>query len=129
MPTTTRDPRSIITPDAFEVSAELVGKPLARPRDRAWALVIDGIVIGLITAVTKSFALILGVVAAVLFVRAGFRRTPVRGSVFGRAMRVSVGCLGVVIAIVTAIAWAAFGIDFDTRSSDTAISKALTAAE
>lgn len=118
MPTTTRDPRSIITPDAFDVSAELVGKPLARPRDRAWALVIDGVVIGLITAVTKSFALILGVVAAVLFVRAGFRRTPVRGSVFGRAMRVSVGCLGVFIAIVTAIAWAAFGIDFDTGDDD-----------
>ncbi|MGB1779825.1 MAG: hypothetical protein ACPHQP_09745, partial [Longimicrobiales bacterium] len=69
---THHDPRSIITPDAFEVSEDLIGMPLASPRRRAAALMIDGVVIGLITAVTKSFALILGVVAAAFFMRAGF---------------------------------------------------------
>jgi hypothetical protein len=114
MPTPThRDPRSIITPDAFEVAQALIGMPLASPRRRAAALVVDGMVIVGITALTRSFSLIVGVLAAVLFVRAGFRRTPVRGSVFGRAMRFSVGCLGVFIAIVTAALWATFGIDFD----------------
>ena len=114
-PSIQRDPRSIITPDAFEVSSALVGTPLARPRRRAAALLVDGIVIGIITAITKSFALILGVVAAVLFIRAGFQRTKVRGSVFGRAMRFSVGCLGVFIAIVTAVLWTSFGVDFSRR--------------
>lgn len=111
MATSNRDPRSIVTPDALEVSSALYGLPLASPRRRAAALAIDGVVILLITALTNSFSLILGVVAGAFFIRAGFKRTPVRGSVFGRAMRFSVGCLGVVIALGTAGAWAVFGPD------------------
>ncbi len=103
------DPRGIITPDAFEVSTALLGRPLALPRKRLAALMIDLAVVGFITLVTKSFALILGVVAAVAFIRMSFRRTQVPGSVFGRAMRLSLGCLGIVIGIVTAIIWAAVG--------------------
>lgn len=114
-----RDPRSIITPDALEVSSDLFGRPLASPRRRAAALGVDGLVIVFITALTNSFALIVGVVAAALFVRAGFKRTPVRGSVFGRAMRFSVGCLGVVIAIITTGAWALFGPNLGRDGSDT----------
>ncbi len=110
------DPRSIITPDAFEVSPELLGLPLATPARRFLALLIDLAVIGLVTAVTSSFALVLGVVAAAFFVRAGFKRTPVRGSVFGRAMRLSVGCLGMVIGLTTAIVWTAVG--FGTGGQD-----------
>ena len=107
---TPRDPRSVVTPDAFELSPDLLGLRLAPPRKRLAALFVDLVVIGIITAVTQSFALILGVVIAVLFVRAGFKRTPVRASVFDRAMRASVGCLGVLVAIATAVLWAAFGI-------------------
>jgi hypothetical protein len=55
-----RDPRSIITPDAFEVSADLIGLPLAAPKRRAVAMLIDAVVIGFITLVTKSNAMILG---------------------------------------------------------------------
>ena len=106
---TPHDPRSIVTPDAFQVSKELLGLRLAPPGKRLWALLADLLVIAILTAVTRSFALILGVVAAVLFIRAGFKRTTVRGSVFGRAMRGSVGCLGVVIGIVTAIVWVSAG--------------------
>ncbi len=105
-----RDPRSVVTPDAFDLSPELLGLRLASPGRRLAAILVDLIVIGLITAVTQSFALILGVVVAVLFIRAGFKRTPLRRSVFDRAMRFSVGCLGVFIAIVTAALWTAFGI-------------------
>ncbi len=103
MPTRPRllDPRSIITPDAFELSPDLLGMPLAPPGKRLVAILIDLAVIGLITAVTKSVPLLLGVVAAALFIREGTKRTPVRGSVFNRAMRFSVGCLGLIIAGIT----------------------------
>lgn len=115
---TPRDPRGIVTPDAFEVSSELLGMPLAAPRRRLLAWCVDLLVIGFLTLVTRSFALVLGVVAAVFFVRAGFKRTPVKGSVFGRAMRFSVGCLGLFIAAVTAIVWSSCGIDFQADSDD-----------
>lgn len=100
-----RDPRSIITPDAFEVEPDLLGRPLATPIQRLVAILIDLALIGLITLATKSFGFLLGIVAAVFFVRAGFKRTPVRGSAFNRAMRLSVGCLGLVIAMGTAVGW------------------------
>lgn len=106
---TGRDPRSIVTPDAFEVSKGLLGLKLASPRRRLAAFLVDLVVISILTAVTRSFALILGVVAAVLFVRAGFKRTPARNGVFNRAMRGSVGCLGVVIGVVTTIVWVSVG--------------------
>lgn len=108
---THRDPRNIITPDAFEVAEELLGTPLALPRKRLFALLIDLVVVGFVTLVTSSFAMVLGVVAAIFFIRAGFKRTPVKGSVFGRAMRFSVGCLGLFIGLVTASVWAIFGFD------------------
>ncbi len=111
-PNAQRDPRSIITPDAFDVSADLLGMPLAAPGRRLVAMAIDLAVIGILTLVTSSFALVLGVAAAVFFIRAGFKRTPVRGSVFGRAMRLSVGCFGLFIAVVTAALWTAYGFSF-----------------
>ncbi len=92
--------------------------PLASPRRRAAALAVDGMVIIAITALTRSLPLLLGVAAATFFIRAGFKRISVRGSVFGRAMRLSVGCLGVFIAIVTAALWTAFGPGLD-RGGDT----------
>ncbi len=114
MPTASQtDPRSIITPDAFELSTDLVGMPLASPRRRAAALAIDGVVIVLITAATRSLPLLLGVAAAVFFIRAGFKRTRVRGSVFGRAMRLSVGCLGLFIALITVLVGVSVGPRFD----------------
>jgi hypothetical protein len=100
-----RDPRSIVTPDAFSISKELLGIKLAPPGKRLLALFVDLIVISILTAVTRSFASILGIVVAVLFIRQGFKRTPVRGTAVSRAMRGSVGCLGVVIGIVTSIVW------------------------
>lgn len=120
-----RDPRTIITPDAFEVSGSLIGMPLAAPRRRAAALLIDGAVIVSITILTKSFALILGVVAAIFFIRAGFKRIPVRGSVFGRAMRFSVGCLGLFIALITAALWSALRSDDSPGLEDATITASL----
>lgn len=102
-----RDPRSIVTPDALEVAPALLGLPLATPGRRLAALLVDLTIIGVITLATKSFGVVLGIVIAVLFIREGFKRTPVRGSVFDRAMRLSVGCLGTWIGIVTIVVWLA----------------------
>ena len=110
--TGTRDPRTIITPDAFEVDPELLGMPLAQPRKRFVAMAIDLAVIGLITLMTNSIGLVLGVVAAAFFIRAGFKRTPVEGSAFDRAMRFSVGCLGMFIGVITAVLWVTVGPNF-----------------
>ena len=115
---THRDPRSIITPDAFDVSEDLLGTPLAPPIRRLLACPIDFAVIGFVTLVTNSFSMILGLVVAVFFMRAGFKRTPVKGSVFGRAMRASVGCLGLFIGVITASSWALFGFGFGSSGDD-----------
>jgi len=112
--TGTRDPRTIITPDAFEVAPELLGMPLAQPRKRFIAMAIDLAVIGLITLMTNSIGLVLGVVAAAFFIRAGFKRTPVKGSAFDRAMRFSVGCLGMFIGVITAVLWVTVGPNFSS---------------
>ena len=106
---TQHDPRSIVTPDAFQVSSNLLGLKLATPGRRLAAILLDLIVIAILTAVTRSFALILGVAAAVLFIRAGFKRTAARGTVFDRARRGAVGCLGTFIAIITAALWVSLG--------------------
>ncbi|MFQ5538329.1 MAG: RDD family protein [Gemmatimonadota bacterium] len=104
-----RDPRSIITPDAFQLDPSLLGRPLATPRRRFFAMLVDLVVIGGITFVTRNFALILGVLATALFIRMSLKRTPETGSVFNRAMRFSLGCLGMLIGLVTLVAWLVVG--------------------
>ena len=99
------DPRSVITPDAFHVAPELLGLKLASGRRRLAAIMIDLVVIGVLTLVTRSFAVVLGLVVAVALVRAGFKRTTARGTVLHRAMRASVGCLGLGIGILTVVLW------------------------
>ena len=110
---TPRDPRSIITPEAFHVSPDLLGTPLAPPGKRLAAILIDLVCIGILTAVTRNFAVVLGIVIAIAFVRASTRRTDVEGNVFDRARRFSIGCLGVSVGLLTAGIWTAvtFGPD------------------
>ena len=116
--TTVRDPRSIVTPEAFQVAEELLGMPLATPRRRFAAVVVDLAVIGVLTLVTSSFALILGAVVAAAFIRLSIKQAPVEGSAFHRAMRFSLGCLGLFIGGVTALIWLAVGSGVDLEFSD-----------
>ncbi len=120
MPTYTsvRDPRSIVTPEAFQVAEELLGMPLATPRRRFAAVVVDLAVIGVLTLITSSFALILGAVVAAVFIRLSIKQAPVEGSAFHRAMRFSLGCLGLFIGGVTALIWLAVGSGVDLEFSD-----------
>ena len=54
-----KDPRSIITPDAFHVEPRLLGAPLATPSRRLFAMLIDLILLGfLVNAPGWLFALL-----------------------------------------------------------------------
>lgn len=97
----TPDPRSVVTPDAFHISPDLLGMPLASPRRRLAAILLDLVFIGILTVVTRSFALVLGIVVAAALLRASTRRTQIPGNVFDRARRLSIGCLGVGIGLMT----------------------------
>jgi hypothetical protein len=113
MATNVRDPRSIVTPDAFEIDAALLGTPLAPPGRRAFALLIDLIVIGTLTAITSSVTLILWGVVAVFFITMAFRRPGDRmGQVTSMLFRGATGCLGTVILMGVGIGFLA------SRSND-----------
>ena len=111
------DPRDIITPDAFEVSRDLLGVPLARPARRGIATLIDLAVVGLITVVTRDVGAIVGVLVALVFVRMALR-SPITKDLpppLAMAFRFSVGCLGFVILIISLVAiwWLRSAPDLD----------------
>jgi uncharacterized RDD family membrane protein YckC len=96
--TNVRDPRSIITPDAFTVSEALLGIPLARPSRRFWALVIDVVVIAVLNAVTDSISLFIWGGVGLFLVFMAFRKpAPKRSPSTGRLFRGATGCLGAVV--------------------------------
>lgn len=57
------DPRDRVTPEAFFVAPEMLGKPLAKPMARAWAWVIDGAIVGMLS---QASSFLLAVALAVL---------------------------------------------------------------
>jgi hypothetical protein len=91
-----QDPRSIVTPYAFSVHPDLLGRPLATPWQRLGAILVDLLVIALLTRI--GF-LTLAVGSALLLVSLMVRK-PSR-DVMGKLFRVAVGCLGVVVATIT----------------------------
>jgi hypothetical protein len=65
-----KETREIVTPYAFHVSPDLFGVRLASPLRRAWAILIDIVLIALLTQVSS---LVLAIVAAATFFKAGNR--------------------------------------------------------
>ena len=114
MATTPRDPKTIVTPDAFSVHHSLLGTPLASPSRRGVALLIDVSLVILITALTSGFWFILGVVAAAFF----FTRAKKEGKNDRRSnlLRYSLGCMGVMALSVTAVVF--FGIRYVNQRPD-----------
>jgi uncharacterized RDD family membrane protein YckC len=121
MATNVRDPRSIITPDAFGVSPALLGTPLAAPSRRAFALLIDLIVVGTLTAITSNVALLVWGVVAIFFVGMAFRR-PDMGQITGVLFRGATGCLGMVILMGVGIGYLATRTDVNMGLIDSALS-------
>jgi uncharacterized RDD family membrane protein YckC len=105
------DPRTIITPDAFQVAPELLGLSLARPWRRAVAISIDLALVALLAnARAVFFAMAIGAFAFWLAVK---RRQPTEPPSCGRrAVRGSLGCMGgLTLTVVALITW--FGITAD----------------
>jgi len=130
--TNIRDPRSIVTPDAFSVSEEMLGLPLATPGRRLAGMLIDLAVIGLLTAFVTGWGfLIWGLIGLVMLQLA--LRSPggswTEGQL-GRAtvwvFRGSTGCLGVFILAIVLIAW--WGSQFDDDEIEEGIRRTLSDA-
>jgi hypothetical protein len=92
------DPRSIVTPYAFSVHPDLLGKPLATPWQRLAAILIDLVVIFILSQVG---AFPLAVASILLLFWLAFRK-PGRDP-FGKLFRIAVGCLGLLVLVVTII--------------------------
>jgi len=93
-----RDPRSIVTPYAFAVHPDLLGRPLATPWQRLAAILIDGVVILILTLVGGGW---LAVASTILLFWIAFRK-PSR-DVLGKVFRIAVGCLGLSILVVATL--------------------------
>lgn len=104
MPTNVRDPRSIITPDAFGIDPGLLGTPLARPWPRLWALLIDIAVIGVLNALTSGLGLFIWGVVGLFLVQMAFRSPGEHMSqLTSKLFRGSTGCLGGLILTIVAL--------------------------
>ena len=89
------DPRSIVTPDAFSVTPELLGTPLATPRRRFAALAVDLVLIGFLQLL--GWRVLGGLVGLMLF-RLATRRAD--GAPSTRARKLGLGCAGATVLVV-----------------------------
>ena len=104
------DPRSIVTPYAFAVHPDLLGRPLATPWQRFGAIVLDLIVIGFLSQVGVAP---LAIASTVLLFWLAFRK-PGR-DVFGKVFRIAVGCLGLLVLAATVLVVLGFGTGMKSR--------------
>jgi uncharacterized RDD family membrane protein YckC len=101
-----RDPRSIITPAAFQIDRGLLGLPLAAPWTRFWALLIDLAMVALLTALLSDVQLLVWSAIGLVLMRLAFKQTGKSVSqAAGLLLRTSAGCLGVAILAIVLIVW------------------------
>ena len=92
------DPRSIVTPYAFSVHPDLLGRPLATPWQRLGAILVDLVIIGFISQIGLAP---LAIGSAALLFWLAFRKPG--KEVFGKVFRIAVGCLGTLVLTVTVL--------------------------
>ena len=92
-----QDPRTIVTPYAFSVHPDLLGVPLATPWQRLGAITLDGVVI---IGLSQIGGLTLAVASSILLFWLAFRGPG--QNVIGKLFRLAAGCLGLVVALVSA---------------------------
>jgi hypothetical protein len=93
-----RDPRTIITPDAFTVAPELLGIALARPGRRLAAIAVDGVAAAILAK--SGIALLLALFAALLAWRAV--GGPIERMVRGRS-RIIFRVASVIFAVIVVV--------------------------
>ena len=89
------DPRSIVTPDAFSVTPNLLGTPLAEPWRRFVALLLDLVLIGFLQLLGWR---ILGGIAGLMLLRMATKRP--EGATTTRAQKFALGCAGTMVFVV-----------------------------
>ena len=89
------DPRSIVTPDAFSVTPDLLGTPLAEPWRRLVALLLDLVLIGFLQLLGWR---ILGGIAGLMLLRMATKRP--EGATTTRAQKWALGCAGTTVFVV-----------------------------
>ena len=89
------DPRSIVTPDAFSVTPDLLGTPLAEPWRRLVALLLDLVLIGFLQLLGWR---VLGGIAGLVLLRMATRRT--EGATATRGQKFALGCAGAMVFVV-----------------------------
>ncbi|MBT8461080.1 MAG: RDD family protein [Gemmatimonadetes bacterium] len=94
-----RDPREIITPDAFSVSPDLLGLPLAHPWRRAAAILIDLALIGLLT---NARAVLFALAGGTFLFWLAFRGR--KAGLGSAAARGAIGCGGALAVFVAVLA-------------------------
>ena len=102
------DPRTIVTPYAFSVHPDLLGRPLATPWQRLGAIVLDLVVI---FGLTRIGGTTLAVATGLLLFWLALRK-PAKDA-FGWVFRSFVGCLGVLVLGFTVLA--VWGRDYVDR--------------
>ncbi len=111
----TSDPRTIITPDAFSVSSDLVGTPLASPLRRLGAILVDLLIAGLFTLLGWY---VLGVAVVFGAFRAAFfKKTDAQTQVY-KAFKIALGCFGTLILIIMLIVLGAIFLSPRERLQD-----------
>ena len=96
--------RAFITPDFFSVARELIGLPLASPSRRAFAMMIDGILVGILVQAGGVF---LGLAAVFLLWRASGQGP--RGGFFRESVRLWLRATAALILFIIVIATWNFG--------------------
>jgi len=84
-----KDPKEIVTPYAFEVESTLLGKPLATPKRRFLALVIDLLIAAILM---KLGGIILGFITAIIFFVAFLRYQ--KAYPFKRGIQIGIAVIG-----------------------------------
>lgn len=92
------DPRHIVTPDAFTVAPELLGRPLASPWRRAAAMAVDGL---LIAFLSNAAGVLLAFAAGLVLFRISVR--PSEGGHVRRSLRLATRSAGALFLVVAAL--------------------------
>lgn len=99
-----RDPRDIVTPHAFRIAPELLGTPLAGPARRGFAMLVDLIAAGTITAVLRSLGTFLfALMFAWIFWRMAKGRETSGGGAFSRRALKGLAVIALIVALAQAV--------------------------